>query len=232
MRQWHNKTPKHKHLRKLVKPIEGPAATAGGVDIRVGIWVGGGGFWKEISRAIIKSYLTKFSNGCAVCRRKVARAKNSQYLLPPPLPHSIANWAPQDIYVVSNIATPPSSMCAQNLRTPRSRCWTCKLYASRVRAVLRERWHGGRRTAQSIISARGRALYFGRGRGAGAVRWREMWWRRWASILPVGWKDKRVQEYLGIDASVRGAARRIQPPPLADSRPPVILPLVLLAYHE
>lgn len=44
VRQWHNKMSKYKHLRKLVKSIEGPAATAGGVDIRVGIRVGGGGF--------------------------------------------------------------------------------------------------------------------------------------------------------------------------------------------
>ena len=39
VRQWH-KMPKYKHLRKLVKSIQGPATPVGGVGIRIG----GGGF--------------------------------------------------------------------------------------------------------------------------------------------------------------------------------------------
>ncbi|KAG0640192.1 hypothetical protein HOY80DRAFT_1070650 [Tuber brumale] len=94
VRQWHNKIPKYKHLQRLVKYIEGPAATAGGVGIRVG----GSGFLQMRSGALIESNPTTATNVCVVCRCKAARIKTCQYLLAPPLPYSIANWTPQDIY--------------------------------------------------------------------------------------------------------------------------------------
>jgi len=144
----------------LVKSI-GLAATAGGVSI--GLNGGGGaGVQKERSRTTRESYLTKSSNVWAVCGVRLLEPTivSTGFLPPNPIPSGALTTYAE---TVSNIATPPLSMCAHNYMHDENPVPELEAVVGPVRAALHERrLRAGCRTVTVYYSRKKQSTGFSR----------------------------------------------------------------------